>query len=121
MIDEKKLIESINNQIKWMNNEAKTKSDEDVMAGLKVVLALIDEQDKVGKWIPCSEMLPEKNGMYLVTQLMYSFDRPKGYGYPPEGKEVDYVEYQDGWRRADFYEVLAWQPLPEPYKEESNG
>lgn len=72
---------------------------------------------RLGDWIPCSEKLPEKNGMYLVTQLRYGLSKPKGYGYPPEEKEVDYVEYQDGWRRANFYDVLAWMPLPTPYEE----
>ena len=63
-------------------------------------------------WIPCSERLPEKNGMYLVTQKRYSLDTRRMIGI-----ETDYVQFSCGeWCRARFLEVVAWQPLPEPYQ-----
>ena len=61
------------------------------------------------KWIPCSERLPEKNDEVLVT-----------------GK-VDNALYVDidEWTGAGFWinanGVIAWMPLPEPYKEEEDG
>ena len=51
-------------------------------------------------WIPISEMCPKENGYYLTTTIY---------------KEV----YCDHWTddRFDRTEtVIAWMPLPEPYK-----
>lgn len=61
----------------------------------------------VGKWIPCSERLPAENGNYLVTAIW-------------KGKlEVDMDYFQFGCMWDDYRDnVIAWQKLPEPYKEE---
>lgn len=64
-------------------------------------------------WIPCSERLPDKNGMYLCSQNTYDIVTNK--------KLIDisteYVEFYDGkWMRAKNLVVTHWQPLPEPYQ-----
>ena len=58
-----------------------------------------------GEWIPVSERLPEKDGQYLVT-------------YDREDEIKVNISYFD---RHGFWigDVIAWQPLPEPYKAES--
>ena len=68
---------------------------------------------KRDKWIPCSEMLPQpkdetqRRGWYLTTN---------------EHKSVGITCYEfygiksKGWR-SDF-EILAWMPLPMPYRED---
>ncbi len=65
------------------------------------------------KWIPCSERLPEENGNYIVTGTWES------------GKLVVgecYFSTEDGYFNAHWcFDVAAWQPLPEPYKTESEG
>ena len=56
-------------------------------------------------WIPCSERLPE-NGYWL---------------WSAKGGEVQKDFYWDGhWEHAEKYgyEVVAWMPLPEPYRED---
>ena len=60
-----------------------------------------------GEWIPVTERLPEENVHVLITVLH-------------EGKTYvttdDYFCYGfDDWKD----DVIAWQPLPEPYKAES--
>ena len=58
----------------------------------------------VNQWIPCSERLPEKSGWYLCSY---------------ESKLVQStVFYDGGWFNAnvDVNNVIAWMPLPEPYK-----
>ena len=57
-----------------------------------------------GEWIPVSERLPEKDGQYLVT-------------YDREDEIKVNISYFD---RHGFWvgNVVAWMPLPEPYKAE---
>lgn len=58
---------------------------------------------KTGRWIPCSERLPFNAGYYLTTTTH---------------NEVycDYYYWNlNEWNRSE--QVIAWMPLPEPYKE----
>lgn len=57
------------------------------------------------KWIPCSERLPEKDDYYLITT---------------SDGEIDVRKYDYGtrWGWNGFERIIAWQPLPEPYKKE---
>lgn len=76
-------------------------------------------KEKVGRWIPVSERLPEEDGQYLITVKYVHVD---GYDdiYAENG------EWMDGkWDTFCFGHcgqveaILAWMPLPEPYKAES--
>lgn len=65
-----------------------------------------------GKWIPCSERLPEKPEI-------------GSDGYIVQTRRVvqPFVGYWDGRKWTDeeddvVDEVIAWMPLPEPYKED---
>lgn len=58
------------------------------------------------RWIPCSERLPEQEGWYLISL------GDKTYG----GADVDM--YCKGWVKYGTH-VLAWMPLPQAYKAES--
>ena len=73
--------------------------------------------DAVPKWIPCNERLPDSYGKYIVTSgnsvsvvvhvLCYGeamSDNPCWFFYD---SEYGYVTVDD---------VIAWMPLPEPYK-----
>ena len=72
-----------------------------------------------GEWIPVSERLPEKNGVYIVTEKRFSMDKSLSDKYDII---VEPVEYSNGkWWRANFYKIIAWMPLPEPYKEEAEN
>ena len=79
----------------------------------KQIVQEVAEEYKDG-WIPCSERLPEEYGEYIVwwTDITKS-------------KYYEIVEYEpsNGWigdipqSVEGKYSVIAWQPLPEPYKE----
>ena len=68
-------------------------------------------------WIPCSERLPDKAGYEVLATLENSFGQRRvtiiftGYGdesfWHCNNKEYD----------LEAWKVIAWQPLPEPYKE----
>lgn len=64
------------------------------------------------RWIPCSERLPEEGGDYLVT-ICYDL---LGKGTVREVRRNFFCILSKKW----LYEgddVIAWMPLPEPYKE----
>ena len=80
------------------------------------------------QWIPCSEKLPEEDTEVLIS---YRYKEGEGdtdhvniditsYGTTCFGREIHTLKE---WRQPfDYfhanYEVIAWMPLPEPYKEE---
>ena len=67
-----------------------------------------------GGWIPCSDGLPEEYGDYLVWWT--DITRKQYY-------EIVEYEPNNGWigeipqAVEGIYSVIAWQPLPEPFKE----
>ena len=66
------------------------------------------------QWIPCKERLPEYDGEYMVTKKTFGWNCE-------EYAETDIARYEkkNGWHKAD--QVIAWMPLPEPYKEHANA
>ena len=74
----------------------------------------VTDTDVGNKWIPCSERLPEEYGEYLVWWT--DITRSQYY-------EIVEYEPSNGWigdipqAVEGKYSVIAWQPLPEPYKE----
>ena len=61
-------------------------------------------------WIPCSERLPEEEADVLLS--LRSLDVYTGFRANAEG--CFYI-YGDGY--VGYENVIAWMPLPEPYKE----
>lgn len=66
-----------------------------------------------GGWIPCSERLPEDDSICIVT-----------VEYPNNKTMVDYgwfdrkgVCWFVGMQEFRTSNILAWQPLPKPFKE----
>jgi hypothetical protein len=76
----------------------------------------IAEADYVGKWIPASERLPEEETDVFICNANGDIAISRG-SYSTEVKD-DFIWYTSGWR---FGKVIAWMPLPEPYKAESEG
>ena len=66
-------------------------------------------------WIPVSESLPEESGDYLVTTKW------KGSYSGDVYIETNMAVYRKKTKEWDCVDVIAWMPLPEPYKEDSNG
>ena len=133
MIDEKRLVKEIKNLIK-------TDRFEDYSAGyiLSDVIEEINKMPKVGEWIPVDERLPEDLIPVNITWVnrkpesyyMHIKDKPfTATGILYHGKWYwysvcceDYLrEYGDSEvdTMDEHIEVIAWQPLPEPYREES--
>ena len=105
MMDKAEAIEILKT---WRNNMADN-GVPDFMEKYRALHMAIDAlQDD---WIPVSERLPEKNGNYIVSL---------------EDAVDTYARFFNGkWfmplfgsiaREYGEYEVIAWMPLPEPYK-----
>lgn len=126
MIDEKKLIEET--QKCFVNNSIHKNDLAEVIANLP----------KVGKWIPCSERLPEE-----LTPVNVTWVNRKPTIYYENIKDIPFTatavycnekwfwwssicedilaEYgrNDAEMVDEEVEILAWMPLPEPYKGEA--
>ncbi len=103
MIDEEKLIERINQE------------PTDGMYTYEIIEA-IEEQPKIGEWIPCSERLPEKK-INPITQDFYEYQVTYQNG---DVKDIRYYKFGKGhwWNDAKVMDkyVIAWMPLPDPYE-----
>lgn len=68
-----------------------------------------------GVWIPCSERLPETNGDYLCT-LYYAIP-PYDLFHPENNKYIHDISVKKFNGESFGRSVIAWMPLPAPYKE----
>ena len=70
------------------------------------------------KWISCEERLPSEYGQYLYTDK--NDEVHEGCYCPPlRGMIRGWSTCEaDGYKRLSDKEIIAWQPLPQPYKKE---
>ena len=83
----------------------------DIIGDLMLSLELPSTQQEQ-HWIPCSSgKFPKESGTYTVT------------AYDGATNRVTYAKYQKRLKRWEltgaraYWRVLAWMPLPEPYRE----
>ena len=97
---------------------------------------LIPQKERTGRWIPCSERLPEnirpvivtwKNtdpasyyqyivGKHFTGTACYKNGKWYWYSSTTEDMLAEYGRY-DSEEFDEAIECIAWMPLPEPYKE----
>ena len=98
------------------------------------IIGLLEElpsaERKKGRWIPCEERLPEEDEDVLVSVHFWWLTQRHKTGWNDHIKESWYVDiashidgnwtsYSDEYKVArNRHEVIAWMPLPEPYKGE---
>lgn len=147
MIDEKKLIEEIKNRRNfWISKASKYDAIKDEMntdicdgkaMELEVVMKMIQEQPKTDEWIPCSESMPEEHEeqqpiidsatlaeidvrYYTVSdRVQVTIEDETGRRFVCDDCTVNGRWYN--FNEDLGFEVLAWQPLPEPWRGEADG
>lgn len=81
-----------------------------------IKIELIRQQ---GEWIPVSERLPDDMQKVLIWFEYFRYGdfncmyQTYGFGYVCDGKWSPFINGETGWQD---YNIIAWQPLPEPYK-----
>ena len=105
MIDEKKLIAEIREKI----IPEKFGEQCNALDVIYAVLRVIDEQPKVGEWIPVEERLPKEARAVEVT--MYDGNRAIGHFYNRLDTWFDSIN--DG-----AIDVIAWKEPSEPWEGE---
>ena len=66
------------------------------------------------RWIPVTERLPEESERYLISAFDGVWRRTTIAQYQPRYKAWTMTG------RMAYWKVVAWMPLPEPYKEGKN-
>lgn len=82
-------------------------------------LTELAERREADRWIPVSERLPNTLGVYNVTRKIIEGETSYVIS------DACYFDGQNTWHadtgvnhgRPYITDVIAWQPLPEPYKE----
>ena len=98
LINRQGAIDAICNDCEYFKNEE--------------VINAINNLPSTQQWIPCSKILPNKDGNYIVT-LSYTD------GFKFSFVDIDnFSVYEHQWNTYGS-EVIAWMPIPEPYKTES--
>ncbi len=117
-IDEKKLIEELKGWMKCLNK--KSGADNIRYELLEEVIDLIEEQPKLSletktsdKWIPCSKEQPPKP----EDRMFQAYIVQKENVIEPFVADWDGKRWWVEWE-LEIGTVLAWMPLPEPYKGE---
>ena len=79
-------------------------------------------------WIPVEDRLPEDDIEVLITYADVDNENETGidittYGYATlGGNKLGYKEWRNPFPYfKGNYKVVAWRPLPEPYRPERNG
>ena len=118
------MITYFNQQVFEMDIDHKDKLK--ILAMITAIYQRYDEDMKsaepptVNQWIPCSEKMPEKPYGCLVTV----WDEEPMTGQMFESLLPYFVGWDgEQWNDAEGmqcpFEVIAWMPLPEPYKGET--
>ena len=116
--------------------KCRTQLQNEYLHDLNVLKEFVDKADSL-EWIPVSERLPEEHDSIFAK--LYGTDKWNDMLWRTRSKEVLVtIEYENGARTVKSshttdgkwwiekettlskFKVIAWMPMPEPYKENEN-
>lgn len=86
----------------------------------EIVERIKEEYDIMNRWIPCTERLPGEDGDYLIQMNLHIAN-------------MGVLHWADGWNCYRFFgkldreneidseDIIAWMPLPKPYREDGEA
>lgn len=104
-----KIFERLSNIYRVVKTDEDAEWNRAIYKSTKIVKEVAEEY-KDG-WIPCSERLPEE---YTVLCCDNYGEMIVGHPYFDEVSNTNYSVESDN---EMMYDCVAWQPLPEPFKE----
>ena len=107
-----KILERLEEDARFYNSASDV--DQNIRSGLIIAKEAVQEvaEEYNNGWIPCSEKLPELRQDVLVTVKYTGFMGMHGYWIKTGHMEAE----NDWWGDCAGGEVIAWQPLPQPYQ-----
>ena len=121
MIDEKKLIEELESMPYIHGRYDHENGSEDFTAGIEMyhemVISKINEQPKIGNWIPVEERLPEDDKYILLSFENFSIPLVGRYDRDETGAAFYVGDDTESCSSSGVF-VNAWMSLPEPYRGE---
>ena len=84
----------------------------DVCEAIDMAIEALQDRPK-GDWIPCSERLPEQSDDYICT---IPLDEEETFVKVLTFHKGRFYEDDDEWGATFYDDVIAWMPLPTPYK-----
>lgn len=90
----------------------------DIKKAMKMAIKALEQEPK---WIPVSERLPEEFQRVLVTIVNYNGDKVVRVAEYYNRRGVGVFQVKENHEQWEVGEegLLAWMPLPKPYKAES--
>lgn len=111
--DVNNVVKQLNNLEIYNNEKESSKFTDGYACAIDSAIEIVEEvvaEHNCG-WIPVVERLPE-NGETVLAYIKHNYG---DYGW----RAYRVYEYTDYWAGiGNLCEVIAWQPLPEPYKED---
>ena len=77
---------------------------------------MIEDAPTINEWIPCSERLPEDINENLIECYLVTDGFLIWMAYYKSNIGWVFAECTNSDKIIDWTEIIAWQPLPQPYK-----
>lgn len=111
MIDEKKLIEELR---KYADELGTVRGEIELANGVLKAISIINEQPKVGEWIPVEERMPKHDGEYLIQAI----NDCEGIYIAVSSYDSQYKSFSSDGVEDD--NAIAWMDLPKMYEVKEN-
>lgn len=86
----------------------------EIADAMMMAIEALEQEPKMGQWISVHKALPEDEVDVLVCSNTGNIEVARGSRSTE--MEGEFIWYTSGWI---FGKVIAWMPLPEPYKEDN--